>query len=50
MVYEFVAKGNYVISAGEKGTKFYILLNGRVRVLIPQINPNTDETEFIEVD
>jgi CRP-like cAMP-binding protein len=50
MGYEFIPKGQYVMHAGEKGSQFYIILNGRVRVLVPQIAPDSDVSVFIEVD
>jgi CRP-like cAMP-binding protein len=43
MEYETFAEGQYVMKYGERGTKFYIILNGKVKVLVPNL-----ETPLIE--
>lgn len=40
--YEFVPRGNDVITFGDYGDKFYITLYGNVGVLIPMAKPKAD--------
>ncbi|OMJ84593.1 hypothetical protein SteCoe_14267 [Stentor coeruleus] len=37
MMYEFVPNGEYVFKCGEKGNKFYIILEGIAKVIVPII-------------
>ena len=43
--YEFVSKGNDVITFGDYGDKFYITLYGNVGVLIPLPKPKVEQKE-----
>jgi len=49
MFYEFCQEGEYIVRYGEKGTKFYIIISGRIGVQIPIKNEKTDEADFVEV-
>jgi hypothetical protein len=35
MTYQFAQKDEYVGRAGEKGKEFFVILDGQVRVLVP---------------
>jgi CRP-like cAMP-binding protein len=49
MFYEFCQEGEYIFRYGEKGTKFYIIISGRIGVQIPIKNEQKDEADFVEV-
>ena len=49
MFYEFCREGEYIFRYGEKGTKFYIIISGRIGVQIPIKNELTGEPDFVEV-
>lgn len=46
--YEFISAGGFACQYGEIGSKFYIILEGSVRVLIPS-RTNEGQNEFQEV-
>lgn len=49
MHYEFIEAGKFVFNFGDKGTKFYIILRGRIAVHIPVVDPKTLKPNLQEV-
>jgi CRP-like cAMP-binding protein len=49
MHYEFIEAGRFVFNFGEKGTKFYIILKGRIAVYVPVIDSKTLKPSLQEV-
>lgn len=48
MFYEFVPKDEFVFRYGDQGTKFYIIIQGRVSVQTPTLNDKTGGYELVE--
>jgi CRP-like cAMP-binding protein len=48
MFYEFVPKFEFVFRYGDQGTKFYIIIQGRVSVELPTLNDNSGTYELVE--
>ena len=49
MIYEYCAADNYLFKAGDIGTKFYIIISGKVGVEIPLREHLIGETKNVEV-
>ena len=50
MSYEFFSKDDYVFHHGDKGTKFYIIIGGQVRVLVALPDEEGEEEVLTEVN
>ena len=48
MFYEFVPMDEFVFRYGDQGTKFYIIIQGRVSVQTPTLNDKTGSYELVE--
>lgn len=49
MVYEKTKKNQFIVKYGEKGSKFYIILSGKVAILVTRnVNCLLNEEEYIE--
>ncbi|OMJ85992.1 hypothetical protein SteCoe_12560 [Stentor coeruleus] len=49
LLYEFCHAGNYLFQVGDLGTRFYIIIKGKVGVEIPIKDENTGEIKHLEV-
>lgn len=46
---EFANKGSYVFLYGSQGTKFYVILQGSVGVMVPKFGNFTKKDDFLEI-
>lgn len=49
LLYECCEANDYLFRFGDKGTKFYIIIKGKIGIEIPIKNEETGETNFVEV-